>query len=65
MTLFVADYRSPDAAIRFVDSLHAYGFGLLKNHPVSPQAVRDIYTHWAEFFASPLKQDWLYEPRTS
>jgi isopenicillin N synthase-like dioxygenase len=64
MTLQAVDYQAADAAERFVSSLREYGFGVLKNHPVPQAAVNGIYASWAEFFASPEKHDWLYDPDT-
>lgn len=64
MTLQAVDYQAEDAAEQFVSSLREYGFGVLKNHPIPQAAVNQIYASWAEFFASPEKQDWLYDPQT-
>ena len=62
MTLKAVDYQSKDAAETFVASLREYGFGVLKNHPIPEQSVTSIYQNWAKFFASPDKQDWLFDP---
>ncbi|MEZ5534019.1 MAG: 2OG-Fe(II) oxygenase family protein [Thiolinea sp.] len=64
MTLQAVDYQAEDAAERFVASLREYGFGVLKNHPVSEAAVNSVYQNWAAFFASTDKADWKFDPVT-
>ena len=44
----VVDYRAPDAAKRFTDSLKTTGFAVLTNHPVSNDLIQDVYTEWRD-----------------
>ncbi len=39
MQVQVVDYSAPDAAEKFVKSLHETGFGVLINHPVKQSLV--------------------------
>jgi|TARA_B110000263_G_scaffold230842_1_gene225663 isopenicillin N synthase-like dioxygenase len=53
MTVLSAiDFEAPGSDQQFVESLHATGFGVLKNHPLDKPLIRSIYAHWTEFFAS-------------
>lgn len=58
------DYRSADAAEKFVESLRTTGFGVIRNHPISHELVEKIYAEWAEFFSSADKLDWRFDPET-
>ncbi|WP_158773124.1 isopenicillin N synthase family dioxygenase [Cobetia sp. L2A1] len=58
------DYRSADAAEKFVESLRTTGFGVIRNHPISHDLVEKIYAEWAEFFASVDKLEWRFDPKT-
>ncbi|AVV33324.1 2OG-Fe(II) oxygenase [Halomonas sp. SF2003] len=58
------DYRSADAAEKFVESLRTTGFGVIRNHPISHELVEKIYVEWAEFFSSADKLDWRFDPKT-
>jgi len=64
MELKAVDYRSPNAAEEFVNSLRLTGFGVLKNHPISQQSVTDIYQSWEAFFNSKEKHDFVYDKST-
>jgi hypothetical protein len=44
----VVDYRAPDAAKRFTDSLKTTGFAVLTNHPVSNDLIHDVYAEWRD-----------------
>jgi isopenicillin N synthase-like dioxygenase len=61
MQVQVVDYRAPDAAQRFVQSLHETGFGVLTNHPIQQSTVQSIYDHWYEFFCSDEKHQYAYD----
>ncbi|MDC8783641.1 2OG-Fe(II) oxygenase family protein [Roseateles koreensis] len=52
MQVQVVDYRAPDAAQRFAQSLHDTGFGVLVNHPIQQALVEKIYADWLSFFDS-------------
>lgn len=45
------DYQAAGSDRRFVESLRATGFGVLRNHPLDLRLVSDIYEHWMAFFA--------------
>ena len=45
----VVDFKSPDAAQQFTDSLKTTGFAVLTNHPVSNTLIQDVYSEWREF----------------
>lgn len=45
-----------------MQSLRDTGFGVLRNHPIVQSTVQDIYRHWAEFFNSDEKDDFLFDP---
>jgi len=74
MPIEVIDYSAPDAAKRFVESLHKTGFGVLINHPIKQSLVESIYQQWFDFFNSddkfnfefdPIKQDGYFSPDIS
>lgn len=56
------DYRSPDAAKRFTDSLHETGFGVLTNHPLSQALLEKIYAEWFAFYQTDAKHQYAYDP---
>lgn len=60
MKVLTVDYRSPDAAQRFTESLRTTGFGVLTNHPIPKELVQSIYDNWYRFFMSEQKQDFLF-----
>ena len=56
------DYRSPDAAKKFTESLHNTGFGVLTNHPLSQTRLETIYKEWYEFFLTDAKNNYQFDP---
>jgi len=60
MKLRAVDYKSPNAAKDFVESLRQTGFGVLKNHPISQQQVSSIYANWQAFFNTDEKNQYIY-----
>lgn len=64
MKVLTVDYRSPDAAQRFTESLRTTGFGVLTNHPIPKELVQSIYDNWYRFFMSEQKQDFLFNRET-
>ncbi len=62
MQVQVVDYCAPDAAEKFVKSLHETGFGVLINHPVKQSLVESIYKNWQEFFLSEEKNSFAFDP---
>lgn len=64
MTIQAVDYKSPNAAQEFVQSLRDTGFGVLKNHPIQQLLVNQIYQDWQTFFNSSDKRAYLYNVGT-
>lgn len=64
MKVLTVDYRSPDAAQRFTESLRTTGFGVLTHHPIPKELVQSIYDNWYRFFMSEQKQDFLFNRET-
>ncbi|MCE9678354.1 isopenicillin N synthase family oxygenase [Shewanella sp. AS1] len=58
------DYRAPDSAQQFVNSLRNTGFGVLTNHPIKQSLVETIYAQWQTFFDSDAKQAYLFSTET-
>lgn len=56
-------YRAPSAGREFAASLRETGFGVLRDHPISPQLIREVFADWAAFFASPAKHDYTFDPK--
>ena len=55
------DYRDPDAARKFTESLHQTGFGVLTNHPLSQHLLNTIYQEWYEFFQTDAKNKYTFD----
>lgn len=64
MDVQVVDYRAPDAAQRFTQSLHETGFGVLTNHPIPQALVERIYATWLDFFNSDEKAQYAFSQET-
>mgnify|MGYP006204309761 CR=1 FL=1 len=64
MKVLTVDYRSPDAAERFTESLRTTGFGVLTHHPIPKELVQSIYDNWYRFFMSEQKQAFLFNRET-
>lgn len=64
MEVQVVDYRAPDAARRFTQSLHETGFGVLVNHPIPQSLVENIYKTWLDFFNGDDKQQYAFSKET-
>jgi isopenicillin N synthase-like dioxygenase len=62
MHLPIVDFNSPSAAQDFCRSLHATGFGVLRNHPLSQSLVEGIYAEWLAFFQSDAKHRYMNDP---
>lgn len=62
MNVLTVDYRAPDAAQRFTESLRNTGFGVLKNHPIPQDLVESIYREWLEFFDGEDKHQYAFDP---
>lgn len=64
MKVLTVDYRAPDAAARFTESLRTTGFGVLTNHPIPRELVQAIYDNWQQFFNSERKHDFHFNRET-
>ncbi|HTZ45771.1 MAG TPA: 2OG-Fe(II) oxygenase family protein [Jatrophihabitans sp.] len=53
--LAVVDWNAPAAAVRFTESLRSTGFAVLRNHPIRPAAVAELYQEWDAFLGSEAK----------
>jgi len=62
MKVQVVDYLADDAPQKFVESLHNTGFGVLINHPIEQSLVESIYKNWQDFFNTPEKQQYAFDP---
>ena len=63
-TLNQIDFSGNNASQEFVKSLKETGFAVIKNHPINPQLIADVFKEWAEFFASDYKMNYLYHNDT-
>ena len=61
MLIQPVDYRDPDAAKKFTESLHQTGFGVLTNHPLSQTLLNTIYQEWYAFFQTDAKHKYNYD----
>lgn len=55
------DFRHPNAAKEFTDSLRDTGFGVVTHHPLDMQLVDAVYAEWREFFTRDYKQNYLFD----
>lgn len=63
MQVKTIDYRSPNAAREFTDSLRETGFAVLSNHPIAPELIKNTYKEWGDFFASEEKFQFTFDPK--
>lgn len=61
MLIQPVDYRDPDAARKFTESLHNTGFGVLTNHPLSQDLLNTIYQEWYDFYQTDAKNNYHYD----
>ncbi|MCH8620298.1 2OG-Fe(II) oxygenase family protein [Undibacterium sp. TS12] len=61
MIIEPVDYRAPDAAKKFTESLHRTGFGVLTNHPLSQTMLETIYKEWYDFFQTDAKNKYDFD----
>ncbi|MBF7687115.1 isopenicillin N synthase family oxygenase [Acinetobacter rathckeae] len=59
MYIATVDYQSPDAKIKFTQSLKDSGFAVLINHPLDWSQIQAIYDEWLVFFRSEHKKNYL------
>lgn len=61
MHITPVDYRAPDAAQQFCQSLHETGFGVLTNHPLSQERLNKIYEEWLAFYHTDAKLKYAFD----
>ena len=59
MQLTQIDYTAKTASVEFTRSLKETGFAVIKNHSVNQQLIADVFSEWAEFFASDYKNNYI------
>lgn len=62
--LEAVDFKSANAAQEFSAFVRNTGFGIIKNHPIDPQLIQDIYTEWNDFFHDESRFNYLFDPKT-
>jgi isopenicillin N synthase-like dioxygenase len=60
MHITPVDYRDPDAARKFSQSLHDTGFGVLTHHPLSQERIEKIYAEWLAFYKTDAKNKYAF-----
>lgn len=60
MHVATVDFSRPDAASRFIRSLHETGFAVIVNHPIPREMVPAIYREWRAFFGTEDKRAYRY-----
>ena len=58
------DFKSDNAGIQFVESLHHAGFAILYNHPLDFNLINSVYDEWEIFFNSDAKHSYTFNPDT-
>jgi len=58
------DFKSKNAGIQLVDSLHHSGFVILYNHPLGFNLITSVYDEWGDFFNSDAKYSYTFNPDT-
>jgi isopenicillin N synthase-like dioxygenase len=66
--LFVMDflkvsYRDPQARAQFSAVLQQTGFAVLTDHAIAPDLIFETYQEWGEFFNSPDKYLYKFDPK--
>tara|TARA_X000000950_G_scaffold272546_2_gene355208 strand:- start:7452 stop:8285 length:834 start_codon:yes stop_codon:yes gene_type:complete len=56
------DYKANNASEALHRSLHATGFAVLANHPISAGRISDLYDRWGAFFADDEKFSYAIQP---
>ena len=58
------DFKSKNAGIQFVDSLHHTGFIILYNHSLDFNLITSVFDEWGVFFNSDAKHSYTFNPDT-
>lgn len=62
--LEAVDFKSENASSEFSQFIRNTGFGIIENHPIDPQLIKDVYAEWNAFFHNPQRFDYLFDPNT-
>lgn len=62
MDIKVVDLKSTGAGKLLAESFKETGFGIVTNHPISPDLINSVYSQWQGFFGSERKHDYTYDP---
>jgi len=57
------NYKDTNAPRFIADALHEIGFVVLSGHPIHPQLISSVYAEWSEFFNSPTKTLYIFDPQ--
>ncbi|MEZ4845548.1 MAG: 2OG-Fe(II) oxygenase family protein [Bdellovibrionota bacterium] len=57
------DYKSPNAAKEFKDSICTTGFAVVANHPISHELIFKTFEEWKLFFEGNEKTDYVFNPK--
>lgn len=55
-------YDDRNAPEILIESLHQTGFAVVTEHPIDTNLISDTYQEWQEFFNSPTKHDYTFDP---
>ena len=64
MNVRTVKYTEKNAPSVFTKSLHQTGFSILKNHPIDPSLISDVYEEWSMFFSNGIKEKYLFNKNT-
>lgn len=64
MQVRIIDFKSPTAGKDFAAGLKEIGFAVIANHPISNELINNAYATWYEFFKSPEKHNYPFNPQT-
>lgn len=57
------NYKDTNAPRLIADALHDIGFVVLSGHSIHPQLISSVYAEWSEFFNSPTKMLYTFDPQ--
>jgi len=64
MDVRTVKYTEENGPSIFTQSLHQTGFSILKNHPIDPSLISDVYEEWSMFFSNGIKEKYLFNKNT-
>jgi isopenicillin N synthase-like dioxygenase len=62
MELRKVTYGDRNAPEILIESLHQTGFAVVTGHPIAFNSIADTYKEWQQFFSSPTKRDYTFDP---